>query len=150
MNAFSLPVGVFDLVLVGVLTIGVLRGRKQGMSEELLSLMKWLAVMFVCAAAYQPLGRIFVSNTSVFSSLSCYLMAYVAAALLVLIVFAGITSLALLIASIAFLWNPGYGLRGESPYWGYIVVVGIFVACLIALLGFLMFGSILFRSGPLG
>ncbi len=90
MNAFSLPVGVFDLVFVGFLTIGVLRGRKQGMSEELLSLMKWLAVVFVCAAAYEPLGRVFVSSTNVFSSLSCYLMGYVAAALLVLTVFAAI------------------------------------------------------------
>ncbi len=90
MSSFSLPVGVFDLILVGFLTLGVLRGRKQGMSEELLSLLKWLAVVFVCAAAYEPLGQIFVSNTTVFSSLSCYLMAYVAAALLVLAAFAGI------------------------------------------------------------
>jgi basic amino acid/polyamine antiporter, APA family len=36
------------------------------------------------------------------------------------------------IAEIAFLWNTGYGLRGASPYWGYIVVAGIFIACLIA------------------
>jgi amino acid transporter len=34
------------------------------------------------------------------------------------------------IASVAFLWNPGYGLRGEAPYWGYITVAGIFVACM--------------------
>jgi amino acid transporter len=34
-------------------------------------------------------------------------------------------------ALIAFLWNTGYGLRGESPYWGYIVVAGIFILCLI-------------------
>jgi uncharacterized membrane protein required for colicin V production len=90
MSSFNLPIGVFDFILVGFLTIGVLRGRKQGMSEELLSLMKWLTVVFICAAAYEPLGRIFVSNTTVFTSLSCYLMAYVAAALIVLTVFAGI------------------------------------------------------------
>jgi len=35
------------------------------------------------------------------------------------------------IASVAFLWNTGYGLRGEKPYWGYIVVAGIFLACLV-------------------
>jgi uncharacterized membrane protein required for colicin V production len=90
MNSLNLPIGIFDLILVGFLTIGVLRGRKQGMSEELLSLMKWLTLVFICAAAYEPLGRIFVSNTTVFSSLSCYLMAYVAAALLVLASFAGL------------------------------------------------------------
>ena len=90
MNSLNLPVGIFDLIFVGFLTIGVLRGRKQGMSEELLSLMKWLTLVFICAAAYQPLGQIFVSSTTVFSSLSCYLMAYVAAALLVLVSFAGL------------------------------------------------------------
>jgi amino acid transporter len=33
------------------------------------------------------------------------------------------------IASVAFLVNPGYGLKGTTPY---IVVAGIFVACLLA------------------
>jgi basic amino acid/polyamine antiporter, APA family len=34
-------------------------------------------------------------------------------------------------ALIAYLWNVGYGLRGESPYWGYIVVAGVFLICLV-------------------
>jgi basic amino acid/polyamine antiporter, APA family len=46
-------------------------------------------------------------------------------------IFGGIGFVLGVIASVAFLWNPGYGLRGASPYWGYIVVVGIFLACLV-------------------
>ncbi len=34
-------------------------------------------------------------------------------------------------ALVAFLWNPNYGLRGESPYWGYIMVGSIFMVCLV-------------------
>lgn len=86
----KLPINLFDFVFVGVLVVGVLRGRKHGMSEELLGLLKWVAIVFACAVAYEPLGKIFASSSRVFSLLSCYLMAYVAAALAVLILFAGV------------------------------------------------------------
>ena len=86
----TFPINVFDFVLVGVLVAGVLRGRKHGMSEELLGVVNWLAVIVICAVAYEPLGRFFASNSRVFSTLSCYLMAYVAVGLIVLIIFAGI------------------------------------------------------------
>jgi len=90
MSLDKLPVGAFDVVLVAVLVLGVFRGRKHGMSEELLNLAKWLVVIFGCAFAYQPLGKVFSQVSHVFSLLTCYLMAYVAAALLVLIIFAGV------------------------------------------------------------
>src|SRR6266851_3479980 len=45
MNLDKLPVNAFDIVLVAVLVAGVLRGRKHGMSEELLGLIKWLAIL---------------------------------------------------------------------------------------------------------
>jgi len=65
----------------------VLRGRKHGMSEELLGLFKWLAILIVCAFAYEPIGKMFVGS---FTLLFCYVMAYLTAGLVVLIVFAGI------------------------------------------------------------
>ena len=45
-------------------------------------------------------------------------------------------------------WKYVVQLKPERPYkpWD----LSFIVACLIALLGFLMFGSIIFRSGPLG
>jgi len=84
----SLPFNMFDFLLVGVLVAGLLRGRKQGMSEELLSLLKWVVLVCCCAVAYHPLGEIFLGTTTVFSTLSCYLMAYITAALVVLALFA--------------------------------------------------------------
>jgi hypothetical protein len=73
-----------------VLVAGVFRGRKHGMSEELLNVLKWLALIIICAVAYEPLGQIFAANSRVFSTFSCYLMAYISVALVVLIIFAGI------------------------------------------------------------
>ena len=83
----KLPFNFFDFVLLAVLVAGVLRGRKHGMSEELLGLFKWLAILIVCAFAYEPIGKMFVGS---FTLLFCYVMAYLTAGLVVLIVFAGI------------------------------------------------------------
>jgi len=83
----SLPINWFDLVVVAVLIFGLRRGRKQGMSEELLSLLKWLALVFGCAFAYQPLGGQ-IAKSSVFNLLAGYLMAYCAAALIIATIFA--------------------------------------------------------------
>ena len=92
MNAFfdQFPVNLFDLLLIAVLVTGVFRGRKHGMSGELLSLIQWLVILFGCAALYQPGGGLLAQFTNVFSLLTCYLAAYVVVALLVLLLFAGI------------------------------------------------------------
>jgi uncharacterized membrane protein required for colicin V production len=90
MNLNSLPFNAFDFILVLVLAAGLIRGRKSGMSGELLSVAKWLAILFVCAVAYEPVGSFFNQTTGLFSTLSCYLMAYVGAALIVVVLFLGI------------------------------------------------------------
>ncbi len=88
MSLDKLPVNLFDFVLVAVLVFGVLRGRKNGMSEELLNVLKWFALLVACALAYDPLGRLFAQSSRVLSLLTCYIMAYIAVALVVLIGFA--------------------------------------------------------------
>src|SRR2546422_6690284 len=75
-----------DLVIVGLLIIGVLRGRKRGMSEELLDLLKWLLIVVVAAQFYQPVGDLFAGN-SMFSRLSWYLAIYVTMILAIKIIF---------------------------------------------------------------
>lgn len=59
----------------------------------------------------------------------------------------GIGTFALVIACVQH-WQYIKKLRPDKPYrpWD----LAFIVACLIALLGFLMFGSILFRAGPYG
>ncbi len=90
MNLDKLPFNGFDLVLVAVLVAGVLLGRKHGMSEELLGLIKWLTILFACATLYEPVADLFGQFTSQFSRLTCFLLAYAAVALVILVVFAGL------------------------------------------------------------
>src|SRR2546429_261292 len=88
MSLDKLPINLFDLALVGLLVAGIYRGRKHGMSEELMLLLKWLVIVFACAAIYEPLGQLFSQTTGLFGLLSSYLAAYVVVALLVIGVFA--------------------------------------------------------------
>jgi uncharacterized membrane protein required for colicin V production len=90
MSLDQLPINFFDALLIVVLVAGIARGRKHGMSEELMSLLTWLAVLFGCALVYQPGGELIGQFTSMFSRLTCYLIAYVVGALLVFLLFAGI------------------------------------------------------------
>ena len=89
----SLPINVFDLLVLVVLSAGIARGRKHGMSEELISLLQWMAILFGCASLYELGAGMFGEFSRLFSQLARYLMAYLAAALLIVIVFAGIKRL---------------------------------------------------------
>ena len=66
MSLEQLPINLFDLVVIVVLALGIFRGRKHGMSEELLSVATWLAILFGCAALYQPGGELLTQFTSIF------------------------------------------------------------------------------------
>ena len=90
MSLSQLPINLFDLVVIVVLVVGILRGRKHGMSEELLNLLKWLAILLGCAAAYEPGAELISQFTNMFSRLTCYLLAYVGGALLIFLLFVGI------------------------------------------------------------
>ena len=90
MSIDQLPFNFFDVVLVVLLVAGILRGRRHGMSEELMGLLMWVAIVFGCAVIYQPGGDLIGQFTSLFSRLTCYLVAYVVGALLVVLLFAGI------------------------------------------------------------
>lgn len=87
MSLDKLPINVFDLVVLATLVVGLLRGRKHGMSEELMGLLKWLAVVAGCAFVYEPAGQWF-AQTSPFSLLASFLMVYIAVALVIIGFFA--------------------------------------------------------------
>jgi len=82
----DLPVNLFDLTLLAVLVAGVLRGRKHGMSEELMNVIKWLIVITLGSIVYRPVGQ-WLANSSPFTLLSSFMFVYAATALLVLGVF---------------------------------------------------------------
>jgi len=77
---------VFDVVLPIVLILGILRGRKHGMSEELMSLIKWLAIVIGCAYVYEPAGT-WLAQTSPFSLLASFMMVYITLGLVILGIF---------------------------------------------------------------
>lgn len=83
----NLPINWFDAVLIVFIFVGIQRGRKRGMSEELLPVLKWLGILFGASKLYQPLGKM-IAQDSVFSLLSSYVIGYLSAALLIAITFA--------------------------------------------------------------
>ena len=82
----NLPFNWFDIAIVLLLGLGVQRGRKHGMSEELMLLLKWLAIIIVGGLGYSVVGDV-LSDNSVFTHLSAYLMAYTVIALGITVVF---------------------------------------------------------------
>jgi len=48
----SVPLSWFDAVVILVLVFGLFRGRKNGMSKEILPLSEWFAVVFICGLFY--------------------------------------------------------------------------------------------------
>ena len=83
---FKVPFNVFDVILLVVAVVGILRGRKHGMSEEMINLIKWCLTVVTCAFTYEPFGR-FLADTTSLTLLSCYLLAYVITASFILGVF---------------------------------------------------------------
>ena len=90
MSLDALPFNAFDLLLVVILAAGIYTGRKEGMSGGLIPLLRWLCIVFICAVAYEPLGNLFNTSASIFSTLTCYLLAYVGSALIIVATFIGI------------------------------------------------------------
>jgi uncharacterized membrane protein required for colicin V production len=88
MSFDKLPINLFDLIVIAVLIAGILRGRKHGMSEELIQLLQWLAIVFGCATVYEWGGQTFGAFTGLFGPLSRYLLAYIGAAIAIVVLFA--------------------------------------------------------------
>ncbi len=90
MNAGNkFPVNWFDLLVVALLVVGVFRGRKRGMSLELLDLIQWLVIIFAGAFLYKPIGEMFAQMTStgmLFSYLFVYVWIAVATKILFIII----------------------------------------------------------------
>ena len=75
MTLDNLPIGWFDFAVLIVLLVGILRGRKNGMSEELMPLLQWLAILGAAAFLYQPVG-VFIAQIAGSSLLFAYIVAY--------------------------------------------------------------------------
>jgi uncharacterized membrane protein required for colicin V production len=76
MNMPHFTLSWVDLVILLVVIAGVYSGRKRGMSEELLDIIKWVSVLAVVAFLQRPMGEMLATSTSVFSLLSCHIFVY--------------------------------------------------------------------------
>jgi len=82
----NLPVNWFDGVVLGMLIIGFFRGRKRGMSKELLPLLKWVSLVLVCGIWY-PLAAQLLVNTVQLSQVPSCIIGYLLLAFVVVLVF---------------------------------------------------------------
>jgi len=82
----NVPVNWFDFAVIIVIMLGVNRGRKNGMSQEMLVCLQWLGIVFAGAFLYRPMGEMLCQSSPV-SHLFAYIMMYVAVAIGVKIIF---------------------------------------------------------------
>jgi uncharacterized membrane protein required for colicin V production len=82
----SLNLSVFDLFFLVFLAIGILRGRKRGISEELLDLIQWIGVVVGAALAYPGIGGALITYAK-FPTLLANLLGYIIAAATIVFLF---------------------------------------------------------------
>jgi uncharacterized membrane protein required for colicin V production len=82
----NLPINWFDAVIVGMLIIGLVRGRKHGMSKEVLLLLKWVTLVVVCGLWYPMAAQLLVNTASLSKVPSC-IFGYLLLAFAVFLVF---------------------------------------------------------------
>jgi len=85
-QAFDFTFNWFDLCVLALLVVGVIVGRKRGMSLELLSVFQWLMIVFVGALLCDPFGRL-LADLSGLSPVLTYITAYLLAAVVIKILF---------------------------------------------------------------
>ncbi|MCX6885670.1 MAG: CvpA family protein [Verrucomicrobia bacterium] len=73
----NLPINLFDLALMVILTLGISAGRKNGMSGELFDAIKWILILVGATLLYEFLGGM-VAGKLHLSLLTAYLLVYVA------------------------------------------------------------------------
>jgi uncharacterized membrane protein required for colicin V production len=75
MASSGLSFNWFDVAVIVILAFGLFRGRKNGMSRELLPAFQWVALVLVCGLGYSPVARIFRNATSL-NQLTSDVLAY--------------------------------------------------------------------------
>jgi uncharacterized membrane protein required for colicin V production len=86
MDLNKIPISWFDFAVVIVLLLGLSKGRKNGMSVELMIMLQWLSIIFAAAFLYKPLGDELCLSSPV-SHLFAYIAMYIAVAIVMKIAF---------------------------------------------------------------
>ncbi|MGD0208914.1 MAG: CvpA family protein [Verrucomicrobiota bacterium] len=119
----NLPVNWFDGVILGMLIIGLFRGRKHGMSKEALPLLKWVSLVVVCGLWYQTAAELLVNTASLRRLPSC-IFGYLLLAFVIVLVFSVLKRL--LVYRVA-----GNNLFGGGEYYLGMISGMIRFACML-------------------
>jgi uncharacterized membrane protein required for colicin V production len=84
----TLNVNWVDFLFILLLCVGLLHGRKRGMSQELLDIIKWPIIVLVGGVFSDPLGRMLWQSTAMLGPLFWIVTTYVTVMMLVMISFA--------------------------------------------------------------
>ena len=82
----KLPVNWFDAAVLLILALGLFRGRKNGMTKEVLRVFQWLSVVIVCGLFYETAAQALI-NIAVWNKPASYVTGYLILAFLVWLVF---------------------------------------------------------------
>lgn len=132
----KLPFNWFDMFLVIFVIVGGFMGRKRGMSQELMPLLKWILIVVGCALVYKPVAELIASTwfSMLFSSYAAYLI------------------LAAIVATLMSVVNRSLGgkivgsdLFGKGEYYLGIVAGSLRFACIL-IFGLALLNARLFTS----
>ena len=87
MNLQNIGVSWVDIVVLLMLGFGLWRGRKRGMSEECLDIIKWVVTVLAAGLLYRPLGQLFQETTGLLGLLGSYVATYFVLVLIIAIIF---------------------------------------------------------------
>lgn len=89
MNLGSFTLTWFDLMVLALIAWGIFRGRKRGMSEELLDVFQWLCIVVIGALVYSPIGKA-LSKFAGMSLLLANILAYTTIAIAIKMAFTAV------------------------------------------------------------
>ena len=82
----KLPINWFDMALLLILAFGLFRGRKNGMTKEVLRVFQWLALVIVCGLFYETAAQALI-NIAAWNKPTSYVTGYLILAFLVWLAF---------------------------------------------------------------
>jgi uncharacterized membrane protein required for colicin V production len=85
--ANNMPVGWFDAVFLVALGFGVFRGRRNGLSRELLPMLQWIVLPITCGMGYPSVAQLCITYLKWSRTISD-IAGYVALAVVILVCFA--------------------------------------------------------------
>ncbi len=86
MDLNNLPFNWFDVVLMAVLGFGLWRGRRNGMTKEIMPMFQWVSLVLVCGMGYPLFAPTYASLLGT-GKLASALLGYLTLALAVWVVF---------------------------------------------------------------